>query len=115
MTSEVNSDVVAEPAGSRLIRFQVDRTRRSPPISAVLTFPALTTPNVAAAMLFAIGSSLKIISLEEKNDITIHEPKMSEHHGGAEDHSSRVGAIGAHEILSNVTTSRFEQGVFLVQ
>jgi hypothetical protein len=36
---------------------------------------------------------------------------VTEHHGRAEDHRSRVGLVGVHDVLGNVTASRLEEGV----
>lgn len=38
---------------------------------------------------------------------------MPQHHGRAEDHGRGVGAVGTHDITGNMTTSRFEESVFL--
>jgi len=62
MMAEVNSEVVADP-----------------PMSAVLTLPALITSKVAVAMLLAMESSPRCLSIIV-----------------AEDHGRRVGTIGTH-------------------
>ena len=38
---------------------------------------------------------------------------MPEHHGGAQDHSRGVGAVGAHNVLGDVTASGLEERVLL--
>ncbi len=87
----------------------------APPISAVLTLPELMTSKVAVAMLLARlsrlrkgGSVLKSYTREE-NGI----PKMSEHHGSAQNHGGGVGTVSPHDVTGNMTTTGFEQGVFL--
>lgn len=40
-------------------------------------------------------------------------PKVPQHHGGAENHGSRVSLVSTHDITSDVTASRLKQGVIL--
>lgn len=40
-------------------------------------------------------------------------PKVTEHHSRAEDHGSWIRLICTHEILSNMTTTRFKKRIFL--
>lgn len=41
------------------------------------------------------------------------ETEVSEHHSSREHKSDRIGLVGAHDVLTDVTASRFEKGVFL--
>lgn len=96
MMAEVNSEVVADP-----------------PISAVLTLPALMTSKVAAAMLLAMESSLDKFQWSCTRIGVSHKPEMSQHHSGGQDHGSRVSAVSTHQVGGNVTTSWLKESVFL--
>jgi hypothetical protein len=39
-------------------------------------------------------------------------PEMSKEHGRAQDQSRRVGLVGSHDVFTDVTASRLEEGVF---
>ena len=86
-----------------------------PPISAVRTLPALMTSNVARPMLFAMWSRLGTTkgSDAERARSRGALPEMPEHHRGGEDHGGGVGAVGAHDVLRDVTTTRLEERIFL--
>lgn len=38
---------------------------------------------------------------------------MSEQHASGQDHGDGVGLVGTHNVLTNVSASRLEEGVFL--
>ena len=73
------------------------------------------TSNVARPMLFAMWSRLGTTkgSDAERARSRGALPEMPEHHRGGEDHGGGVGAVGAHDVLRDVTTARLEQRVFL--
>lgn len=41
------------------------------------------------------------------------ETEVSEHHSSREHERDRVGLVGAHDVLTDVSASRLEEGVFL--
>lgn len=41
------------------------------------------------------------------------ETEVSEHHSSREHESNRIGLVGAHDVLTDVSASRLEEGVFL--
>ena len=66
MMAAVKSEVVADPAYDvRAIPVRVGGINDLPPMSAVLTFFSLMTPNVALAMLLAMSSRLNMTSCEQ--------------------------------------------------
>ena len=114
MTAAVKSDVVEEPAKERSASKNVSRQRSDiPPKSAVRTLPSLITPNVAAAMLLAMWSRLTCYEQNPGAHGVVDLPKVTEHHGRAEDHGGRISGVGAHDVAGDMTASRLEQGVFL--
>ena len=76
----------------------MEEEKGSPPISAVLTSPALRTSKVAVAMLFAIESRLERQSKEKAYAYKLDLPKVSKHHRRAEDHRGWIGSVGTHDI-----------------
>jgi hypothetical protein len=67
-------------------------------MSAVLTSPALMTSKVALAILLAMESRLREECKNYENKAMPDIPKMSEHHGGTQNHSGRVGTVGTHDV-----------------
>lgn len=66
MIAEVNSEVVADPVGvatNKKIPLETLYSKDSPPISAVLTLPPLMTSKVELAMLFAMESRPRCLSI----------------------------------------------------
>lgn len=72
MMAAVKSEVVADPAYDvRTIPVRVGKINDLPPMSAVLTFFSLMTPNVALAMLLAISSRLNMTSVSKVCDTCV--------------------------------------------
>ena len=89
---------------------------RLPPMSAVRTLPELMTSNVALAMLFARWSRLSAARVRPRPERAVRArdvPKVTEHHGRAEDHRCGVGLVRAHDVLGDVTAAGLEKRVLL--
>lgn len=86
-----------------------------PPMSNVRTLPSLITSKVDWAMELARDS--RLIRRDFVNTAHgrwwVYSPKMPQHHGSGKDHRCRVGLVGTHEILRDVTAARLKERIFL--
>ena len=80
--------------------------------------PSFKTSYVAVAIALACFSRLlrgkcRGQKQERGGRGWLYAPEVSEEHASGKDHGDGVGLVGAHDILTNVSASGLEQGVFL--
>lgn len=101
MIALVNSDVVAAPAdGAMGKRVSIDHGVL---LTTHICSPDLSGVNdIEGRACNTVGNGIETAGGECKNyenkAIPENIPKMSEHHGGTQNHSSGVGTVGAHDV-----------------